>query len=29
MNTEKQTKWQWVGIVITAIVQVLTQLGII
>lgn len=29
MNTEKQTKWQWVAIVLGALVEVLTKLNII
>lgn len=29
MRVEKQTKWQWVSIVVMAIVEVLTKLNII
>lgn len=29
MNTEKQTKRQWISIVILAVVELLTKLGVI
>lgn len=29
MNTERNTKWQWVSIVLLAVIEVLTKLNLI